>query len=172
MISDSTYDFEKSEVKSTISITNLTWSDRGSVSCIGESILGNATVHGYVDVLKTPKIKYDKMFLSAHYGSVYTFPECQAVSSPPAVISWKRGYGIMDGSRFNISNNAITISNIQWSDEGSCICTATNFLGSDEITVKFKTKPLEFLHTPPRYQTLVEGETAILACSAYGDVSL
>lgn len=61
------------------------------------------------------------MFLSAHYGSVYTFPERQTVSSPPAVISWKRGYGIMDVSRFNISNNAITISNIQRSDEGSYI---------------------------------------------------
>jgi len=156
-------------VKSTIILKSLTWSDRGPVSCIGESILGNASANGYVDVLSKPKIEFLQNSLFAYIGTSFTFPACKAVSNPAAVITLKRGYKKMVAPRFNISANSITISKVQLNDEGLYICKAVNFLGSDEVTVQFKTKPLEFLQAPPNFQNIIKGETVSLSCSAYGN---
>jgi len=58
---------------------------------------------------------------------------------------------------------------VQLSDEGFYICEAINFLGSDEVTVQFKTKPLEFLQVPPNFQNIIKRENVSLTCSAYGN---
>jgi len=165
------YDHQESIINSTIMLQNLTWSDRGNISCMSKSILGNASAQGKLNILIAPRIKYNETILFAYIGSVFTFPICQVVSNPPAVVSWKRGYGKMSKSRFNVSGHTFTILKVKIKDEGFYICTATNYLGSDQITVQFKTKPLEFSYSPPSYINILEDETSVLSCAAYGDTS-
>jgi len=165
------YNYETSEVTSTIKLTNLTWSDRGPISCTAESILGNASAHGNLNMLIEPKIKRFEISLFAYIGSTFTFPSCNAVSNPPAVISWKRDIGKMNKSRFSVLDNAVKIFKVHVSDEGFYTCTATNFLKSDEITVHFKIKPLQFQYVPISPIRTIKGKTVLLSCSAYGDIS-
>jgi len=171
VISES-HDYIESIVTSTIILTNLTWSDRGPISCVGESIIGNARADGEVNVLTVPEIISPKATSFFTYsGLSFTFPACKADANPPALIVWKRDNGqIMDGSRFTISNNAIGISQVQLSDGGLYTCTATNALGTDKVTVEFKPKPLQFLYTPANLQNDIKGETVSLSCSAHGNL--
>ena len=62
---------------------------------------------------------------------------CDVLSIPPASVSWSHDSGgvqrnLTSGGRFTISSSpstALTITNVQESDEGYYICTAQNSFG-------------------------------------------
>ena len=56
------------------------------------------------------------------------FSGCEVFSNPPAIITWKRGHESVP-STFTNADGILTISKMQFKDEGFYICSAENYIG-------------------------------------------
>ena len=77
-----------------------------------------------------PSILCPVTFVEAYIGNTYTFPKCNITANPPAIISWKRGFGSLSSSRARVKNDhRLEISNLEVNDDGFYIIKVENYLG-------------------------------------------
>lgn len=156
-----------SEITSFLTVKNISWSDRGKATCIGESILGSANASGVLTVQASPIISLPQGPMLANLGSNFTFPECVVVSEPKAKVTWKRGYGSFPENRVHVADGNLTIIKVRVEDEGFYVCTAENYLGKATKSVQLNSRQLSFLSKPPFFMQ-VTNNSATLTCSALG----
>lgn len=59
--------------------------------------------------------------------------KCNATGSPIPKISWKKGTeDVTDGARYKITDEGLTITNIEESDVGDYFCMATSSVGTNK----------------------------------------
>lgn len=156
-----------SETLSFLTVKNISWSDRGIATCVGESILGSANASGRLTVQASPIITLPQGPVLANLGSNFTFPKCNVISEPEAKVTWKRGYGSFPEGRFHVVDGYLTIMKVRVEDEGFYVCTAENYLGKSTRNIQLKSRQLSFLWRPP-FLMEVTNTSAILTCSALG----
>ena len=68
--------------------------------------------------------------VQAYVGTTYIFPQCNITANPPAIITWKRGFGSISNLRANInSDQLLEISDVNANDDGLYIMKVENYLG-------------------------------------------
>ena len=68
---------------------------------------------------------------------------CEAFSTPPPVVTWKRLLAELPKGRSTVRNGTLKIQDFSMEDSGTYVCTATNKLGSvtSVTNLEFKGKP-------------------------------
>ncbi|XP_074640940.1 peroxidasin homolog [Tubulanus polymorphus] len=96
--------------------------------------------------------------------------DCEARGSPAPLISWrKQGLPLPNNPRYTIlAKGALFIIDLQFSDEGTYECVATNNFGSDVAAVELKIQVSPIIVEAPRDYTVIEAETASFTCRAHG----
>ncbi|XP_068598340.1 neural cell adhesion molecule L1-like protein isoform X1 [Brachionichthys hirsutus] len=100
--------------------------------------------------------------------------DCKVFSSPPSVITWRRGdsNGPINGPRFSIHDNgSLEIRKVEREDTGQYACSATNMEGSSAIGAMLYVKDPTRIVTPPENLRTLIGTTARLLCLAEYDRS-
>ncbi|KXJ10410.1 Ryncolin-3 [Exaiptasia diaphana] len=117
--------------------------DSGIYVCKAENLLGSAVVFIMVNVIDLPVfvVKPSSSF-KALKGTTVQF-KCTAKGEPQPVISWRKDNGVLPAGRYEVRNGSLIIRNIQKTDSGVFLCTATsagvfNSHVSSTLTVHFK----------------------------------
>ena len=80
--------------------------------------------------LVQPEVSCPETMVQAYVGTTYIFPQCNITANPPAIITWKRGFGSISDSRANInSDQLLEIPDVNASDDGLYIMRVENYLG-------------------------------------------
>ena len=79
--------------------------------------------------------------------------KCASSGVPPPKLTWTRGIEVLsDDNKYNISENTLTISNVQYADADEYTCTAANQAGQDAATTELVVKGTSrFLLTSHKY---------------------
>ncbi|XP_057311642.1 titin-like isoform X2 [Hydractinia symbiolongicarpus] len=160
-------DPHESFISSYLHVKNITWDDRGNVTCIAESILGDANATGYLTVHAAPIIHLPNGPIYANLRSNFKFPECKVVSNPQSKITWKRGYGKLPAGRHQTDEGLLEIFNVRVEDEGYYVCEAENYLGKAIQSIQLKSRPLQFTKKPAFLSEVVTS-SKVINCSALG----
>eukprot|EP00057_Strongylocentrotus_purpuratus_P018452 XP_011672926.1 PREDICTED: neuronal cell adhesion molecule-like [Strongylocentrotus purpuratus] len=97
--------------------------------------------------------------------------KCIAFGYPTPVITWKRGEEqLQSGGRVSIeeSGQALVISAVENSDEGTYTCVASNTGGDDEFSTVVTVESAPYFLAPPSDKTKGPGESVDIECRSEG----
>ncbi|XP_030829400.1 hemicentin-1 isoform X5 [Strongylocentrotus purpuratus] len=97
--------------------------------------------------------------------------KCIAFGYPTPVITWKRGEEqLQSGGRVSIeeSGQALVISAVENSDEGTYTCVASNTGGDDEFSTVVTVESAPYFPAPPFDETKGPGESFDIECRSEG----
>jgi len=72
-----------------------------------------------------------------YQGTNFKLPECRVRSFPTAKITWKRIFWPLPVDRSIADGGSLTISRVQYKDEGYYVCEAENNLGKKLIVLEY-----------------------------------
>ncbi|XP_043479175.1 Down syndrome cell adhesion molecule-like protein Dscam2 isoform X3 [Leptopilina heterotoma] len=121
-----------------------------------------------------PPMLNDKLvYITARIEETIVIP-CVAYANPRPTNRWyynrnQRDEPIDESSgHFLVRDGSLIIQNVQESDGGSYMCTASNSEGSETMEVKLTVSAPLSVHVQPAIQTVDLGKSAFLTCSASG----
>eukprot|EP00057_Strongylocentrotus_purpuratus_P016222 XP_011670696.1 PREDICTED: neurofascin-like [Strongylocentrotus purpuratus] len=97
--------------------------------------------------------------------------KCIAFGYPTPVITWKQGEEqLQSGGRVSIeeSGQALVISAVEISDEGTYTCVASNTGGDDEFSTIVTVESSPYFLAPPSNETKGPGESVDIECRSEG----
>ncbi|XP_059046510.1 cell adhesion molecule Dscam2 isoform X28 [Achroia grisella] len=163
---------------SVLSIDNVQHEHIGNYTCIAENDAGHSSHSAVLNVNVPPRWilePTDKAFAQGSDAKV----ECKADGFPKPQVTWKRAEGDTPGDykdlkpnnpNVKVEDGALTIDNIQKTNEGYYLCEAVNGIGSGLSAVI-----LISVQAPPQFeikmrnQTARRSEPAVLQCQAKGE---
>ncbi len=87
-------------------------------------------------LLVPPSIRAGPRAMKVQVGHAIDLP-CVAQGVPKPSVSWlKDGSALLDGSRYRISDEALTLNQVGLIDEGVYTCMASNIAGQDEANIQ------------------------------------
>ncbi|XP_063306235.1 matrix-remodeling-associated protein 5 [Pelobates fuscus] len=165
----------------TLSIKDITFTDRGIYKCVASNVAGadSLTVRVHIAALP-PIIQQEKLEnISLPQGhSIYI--HCLAKGAPLPNIRWilldgtqVRPSQFANGNMFVFPNGTLYIRNISQKDTGKYECIATNIVGTSRrviiLDVRKFTQNAKITATSPQKTDVTYGSTLRLDCSAAGD---
>ncbi|XP_059046489.1 cell adhesion molecule Dscam2 isoform X8 [Achroia grisella] len=166
------------ERTSFLSIASITGTHSGNYTCIAKNRAGEDRYSTSLHVKVPPRWilePTDKAFAQGSDAKV----ECKADGFPKPQVTWKRAEGDTPGDykdlkpnnpNVKVEDGALTIDNIQKTNEGYYLCEAVNGIGSGLSAVI-----LISVQAPPQFeikmrnQTARRSEPAVLQCQAKGE---
>ena len=129
---DERYEFP---IKGGLSIKNISFGDRGDISCIAESILGKDTRTMTLNVHTKPVVFLVTTVRSLEGQNVEI--ECNSTGNPAPKLKWSRPVGVMRGTELQQASgrSKLVITKATLSDSGNYVCTAENEIGKDSKPV-------------------------------------
>ncbi|XP_061703849.1 cell adhesion molecule Dscam2 isoform X50 [Cydia pomonella] len=163
---------------SVLTITSVSANHQGNYTCIVQNAAGRAEHVATLVVNVPPRWilePTDKAFAQGSDAKV----ECKADGFPKPQVTWKRAEGDTPGDykdlkpnnpNVKVEDGALSIANIQKTNEGYYLCEAVNGIGSGLSAVI-----LISVQAPPQFeikmrnQTARRSEPAVLQCQAKGE---
>ncbi|XP_047984025.1 Down syndrome cell adhesion molecule-like protein Dscam2 isoform X49 [Leguminivora glycinivorella] len=163
---------------SVLTITSVSANHQGNYTCIVQNAAGRAEHVASLVVNVPPRWilePTDKAFAQGSDAKV----ECKADGFPKPQVTWKRAEGDTPGDykdlkpnnpNVKVEDGALSIANIQKTNEGYYLCEAVNGIGSGLSAVI-----LISVQAPPQFeikmrnQTARRSEPAVLQCQAKGE---
>ncbi|KAM3964156.1 LOW QUALITY PROTEIN: Down syndrome cell adhesion molecule 1 [Aphomia sociella] len=163
---------------SVLLLPSLTGAHSGNYTCIAKNRAGVASYTTLLKVIVPPRWilePTDKAFAQGSDAKV----ECKADGFPKPQVTWKRAEGDTPGDykdlkpnnpNVKVEDGALSINNIQKTNEGYYLCEAVNGIGSGLSAVI-----LISVQAPPQFeikmrnQTARRSEPAVLQCQAKGE---
>ncbi|XP_044167035.1 uncharacterized protein LOC114949488 isoform X1 [Acropora millepora] len=111
---------------STLQISQVRKEDSDTYTCSAKNLLGKAEKNTMLVVLSLPRFTFKP---PSKVVSIISFTErlnCSATGDPQPIISWRKQGGQLPVGRSQQINGALVITNLQQSDAGNYICTATS----------------------------------------------
>ncbi|XP_063920573.1 neural cell adhesion molecule 2-like isoform X2 [Zophobas morio] len=136
-----------------LEIPNVKHHNAGTYKCLADNKIGEPAFSFInIKVEFKPSLTIEKMIVSSENNSE-TELECQVHSEPRAQVVWKKdGINIVNTERIQLKTKGIQhnliLKNIQDSDFGVYVCSATNSLGTSE-------KSISLVSTPAIYRFVV-----------------
>ncbi|XP_059046509.1 cell adhesion molecule Dscam2 isoform X27 [Achroia grisella] len=170
--------FNIGERSAILSIGAVSHSHAGNYTCIAENAAGKQSHTSTLTINVPPRWilePTDKAFAQGSDAKV----ECKADGFPKPQVTWKRAEGDTPGDykdlkpnnpNVKVEDGALTIDNIQKTNEGYYLCEAVNGIGSGLSAVI-----LISVQAPPQFeikmrnQTARRSEPAVLQCQAKGE---
>ncbi|XP_059046519.1 cell adhesion molecule Dscam2 isoform X36 [Achroia grisella] len=161
-----------------LNIDSVNGTHRGLYACHVENLAGQVNHSAKLEVNVPPRWilePTDKAFAQGSDAKV----ECKADGFPKPQVTWKRAEGDTPGDykdlkpnnpNVKVEDGALTIDNIQKTNEGYYLCEAVNGIGSGLSAVI-----LISVQAPPQFeikmrnQTARRSEPAVLQCQAKGE---
>ncbi|XP_059046531.1 cell adhesion molecule Dscam2 isoform X47 [Achroia grisella] len=161
-----------------LSIDSVNGTHRGVYACHVQNLAGQVNHSALLEVNVPPRWilePTDKAFAQGSDAKV----ECKADGFPKPQVTWKRAEGDTPGDykdlkpnnpNVKVEDGALTIDNIQKTNEGYYLCEAVNGIGSGLSAVI-----LISVQAPPQFeikmrnQTARRSEPAVLQCQAKGE---
>ncbi|EDO40120.1 predicted protein [Nematostella vectensis] len=110
-------------------------SDTGTYTCRARNMMGARDRHVVLRVQVIPRLtSFLGMPLTIVENTTAVVP-CATTGFPTPVISWTKIGNSMDVSRSSYDSRALTIEDVQYSDSGTYVCSATNIAGRVNGTV-------------------------------------
>ncbi|XP_030076384.1 neural cell adhesion molecule 1 isoform X5 [Microcaecilia unicolor] len=177
---DEKYSF--SEDGSRMTIHRVEKSDEADYACIAENKAGEQEASILLKVYAKPKITYVENKTAMELEEQITLT-CEASGDPIPAINWRTGtrnisneQKTLDGRivvRSHARVSSLTLRNIQYTDAGEYICTASNAIGQDSQTMYLE------VQYAPKLQGIVtvytwEGNAVNITCevSAYPSAAI
>ena len=111
---------------SALQISQVRKEDSDTYTCSAKNLLGKAEKNTMLVVLSLPRFTSKP---PSKIVSIISFTErlnCSATGDPQPIISWRKQGGQLPVGRSPQINGALVITNLQQSDAGNYICTATS----------------------------------------------
>ena len=113
---------------SALQILRVRKEDSGFYICSAENLLGNVERKTLLVVVSLPR------FTSKHPSKIILLLNCRtgvrlncsATGDPQPIINWRKQGGQLPVGRSQQINGELVITNLQQSDAGNCICTASS----------------------------------------------
>ena len=122
---------------SALQISQVRKEDSDTYTCSAKNLLGKAEKNTLFVVVSLPRFTSKP---PSKIVSMLTFTvrlNCSATGDPQPIISWRKQGGQLPVGRSQQINGALVITNLQQSDAGIYICTATSASVFDVETVTF-----------------------------------
>ena len=118
-----------------LSIENVSYSDRGDINCVAENILGKDTRNMKLNVYTNPVVSLVSTVETREGNTIEL--ECNSTGNPAPIIRWRKVVGFLRGteSQFGSGSRRLVINRAVIGDSGHYICTAHNKIGQDNKTV-------------------------------------
>ncbi|XP_048590073.1 hemicentin-1 isoform X2 [Nematostella vectensis] len=122
-------------VNGVLIVFNITKAHEGTYVCKAKNVLGAKTTEATLLVNIIPRLtSFLGMPLTIVENTTAVVP-CATTGFPTPVISWTKIGNSMDVSRSSYDSRALTIEDVQYSDSGTYVCSATNIAGRVNGTV-------------------------------------
>ncbi|KAM6457875.1 peroxidasin homolog isoform 1-T2 [Liasis olivaceus] len=158
----------------TLMIQDTKESDKGIYQCLAKNTVGEAKTHEvalrYFVTPSKPAFVIHPQNTEVFVGGSVTL-ECGVSGHPAPRVVWMLSSGspLPQNSRFTItSSGGLYIQNVTLSDEGKYSCKATNREGSVMATANVIVQDTPRFLAVPSDQTVMEGQSVDLSCSADG----
>lgn len=152
-----------------LQVTSLTKKESMVVQCNATNSHGSLFSDVYINVLALPPeiTNWTKeVRVAAGNNAVLT---CEHNGYPTPTLQWKRGPQLLNGDRYNFTQNSITIFNVSKHDQGIVQCISKNTEGQMEeeirLIVRDKTKIIHWINE----KTVDEGTDVMFSCFAMSD---
>ena len=111
---------------SALQISQVRKEDSDMYSCSAKNLLGKAEKNTMLVVVSLPRFTSKPPSKIASMISSAVRLNCSATRDPQPIISWRKQGGQLPVGRSQQINGALVITNLQQSDAGNYICTATS----------------------------------------------
>lgn len=120
------YQLKKTETSSTLSVSNVHFSDAGFYTCHAVNDVNIITSQAFVEYVEAPVVQVEKSYQFVKEGDFVRF-KCQVSGLPQPAVSW-----LKDGQLIEINSNIIRIKDdlsilsVKLSDSGQYTCRGQN----------------------------------------------
>ena len=111
---------------SALQISQVRKEDSDVYTCSAKNLLGNAEKKTMLVVVSLPRFTSKPPFKIMSMLSSTVRLNCSATGDPQPIISWRKQGGQLPVGRGRQIDSALVITNLQQSDGGNYICTATS----------------------------------------------
>ncbi|XP_068454510.1 basement membrane-specific heparan sulfate proteoglycan core protein isoform X9 [Clinocottus analis] len=146
--------------------------DRGTYVCTARNNEGTTetkvevVVEGGSQVPTVPRASVPEPLMVVVEGKVATL-RCQAHGLPAPTITWSKLRSPLPW-RHKLVNNSLVLPTVGRQDSGEYICTATNNMGSSEVTIMLDVETPPYATSVPDDVAVRVGEVIRLQCLAHG----
>uniref|UniRef100_A0A8C9YGI2 Heparan sulfate proteoglycan 2 n=1 Tax=Sander lucioperca TaxID=283035 RepID=A0A8C9YGI2_SANLU len=142
----------------TLLIPNIQMSDSGTYMCVGSNSIGSNSAPIKVSVIKADHISsvvsIQPSIADVQEGQSLEL-NCFAPGNPPPQVTWTKAGGQLS-SNHRMVNNSLVLPTVGRQDSGEYICTATNNMGTTEVTIMLD---VEINHSPHKSTGVYNADT-------------
>ncbi|XP_056280235.1 basement membrane-specific heparan sulfate proteoglycan core protein isoform X13 [Pseudoliparis swirei] len=146
--------------------------DRGTYVCTARNNEGTTDtkveviVEGGSQVPTVPRASVPEPLMVVVEGQIATL-RCEAHGLPPPTITWSKLRSPLPW-RHNLENNSLVLPTVGRQDSGEYICSATNNMGTSEVTIMLDVETPPYATSVPDDVAVRVGEVIRLQCLAHG----
>ncbi|XP_038577847.1 basement membrane-specific heparan sulfate proteoglycan core protein isoform X10 [Micropterus salmoides] len=146
--------------------------DSGTYVCTARNSMGTTEtrveviVEGGAQVPTVPRASVPEPLMVTVEGQTATL-RCEAHGFPSPSITWSKLRSPLPW-RHKVVNNSLVLPNVGRQDSGEYICSATNNMGTTEVTIMLDVETLPYATSLPDDVAVRVGEVIRLQCLAHG----